>query len=163
MKKSLVPESYSPIENSEEDLCRSMWIAVILQAVIDAGGKNCNRVDRDAAIRWLKGEHGYRSEFAAVCDLAGIDFERTRERCAAMLRGDVPTVDFRAMKKASPGNRTSENRKRYFRRAERNLNERSRRRNIIDRSISSQHLGRPANDHYANDNVFNQPTENDYD
>ncbi|RYD75641.1 MAG: hypothetical protein EOP84_17980 [Verrucomicrobiaceae bacterium] len=161
MNGNLESECFLSVEKTEEDLCRSMWIGVILQAVIDAGGSNCNRVDRDAAVRWLKGPGDFRSDFAAVCDLAGIDFERTRERCAAMLRGDVPTVDFRSMKKALPANRTSENRKRYFRRAERNAKDRNQRRNLLARASRPESRSLPANDNHANDNLINQPTENE--
>lgn len=111
---------FDVIEEGDEDICRSMWLGVILQAVLDAKGKYGNTVTQAHAKVWLEGREGLKSDFAAVCSLAGVDFERTRSRCIGLLQQEKENIDFRAMKKDKSDNRTASNRKRYFRRAERN-------------------------------------------
>jgi hypothetical protein len=111
---------HAPVQETEEDLCRALWLAVAIQALIDASGKGGSRIEQTQSREWLKGAGGIRSDIAAVCDLANIDFEATRKRFAKVLDSQSEPIDFRCMKKAIAKNRNLECRKRYFRRAERN-------------------------------------------
>jgi hypothetical protein len=112
--------NYEPIQETEEDLCRALWLAVAVQGLIDASGKSGNSIDKARAEEWLVGRGGITSDFATVCDLAGIDPERTKKRFQEILRGNLEQIDFRCMKKACLKNRSEESRKRFFRRAEKN-------------------------------------------
>lgn len=147
-------EYFPPIEETEEDLCRTLWIGVIVQAIIDATGKSANHLDQAKALEWLKGKGGTTSEFAEVCHLAGIDFELTRKRCEELVTGNG--IDFRCLKKPKIENRANEDRKRYFRRAEKNARLRREK-----RELSIARGNAPGNDNQAlgaNDNSINQPT-----
>ena len=106
-----------PIQETEEDLCRALWLAVTVQALIDASGKGGNHIDQARAKEWFAGRGGIGSDFTTVCDLAGIDPDRTQKRFREILRGNAGQIDFRCMKKAYLKNR---NRKRFFRKAEKN-------------------------------------------
>ena len=143
-----------PIDQTEEDLCRCLWLAVAVQALIDASGKGGNSVDQSQAREWLKARSGSDSEFATVCDLAGIDFERTRNQFEKVLKQEVEPIDFRCMKKAYAHNRSHEDRKRFFRRAERNARNRTRR--IQRTDFADLTTGQAIS---ANDNFINQPME----
>jgi hypothetical protein len=111
-----------PIEEGNEGQCRALWLAVILQAILDARGKYGNSVEQRQAKIWFKGRGGPRSAFAAVCDLAGVDFEKTRKRCQLVLADSSGALDFRVMKRDKEENRTAKGRRRYLKRAERNAN-----------------------------------------
>jgi hypothetical protein len=111
---------FDAINEGDEDICRSLWLGVILQALLDAKGKYGNTVTQAHARVWLEGRDDLKSEFAAVCSLAGVDFHRTRARCTDILQQEGQNIDFRAMKKDKEQNRTAANRKKYFRRAEKN-------------------------------------------
>src|SRR5687768_8367304 len=123
--EQLPEREVAPVQETEEDLCRALWLAVAIQALIDASGKGGNPAYQAQAREWLLGKGGITSDFAAVCDLAGIDFEKTRKRFAKVLKGETESIDFRCTKKAHLRNRSQESRKRYFRRAERNARIRS--------------------------------------
>lgn len=150
-----------PIEQTDEDLCRTMWVAVIFQAVIDAGGKNCNHLEQAKAREWLEGRGDILSDFAAVCDLAGVDFEKTRARCAYLVQSKDEPLDFRCMKKPPLRNRMKEDPRRYYQRVARNARLRNERRERIrlwdtPHKQSGDNGSRPA---VANENSNNQPTE----
>ncbi|MEO5913317.1 MAG: hypothetical protein ABIS50_03720 [Luteolibacter sp.] len=151
------------IEQGDEDLCRTLWLGVILQAVLDAKGKFGNLVTQNQARNWLNGNGGNTSEFAAVCELAGVDFEKTRSRCLELLAVDSPAIDFRMMKQDRKRNRWNENRKVFFQRARRR--DRIRRRNqesdnkLNTTIAANDNLPSPSNDNRLNDNLINQPTE----
>ncbi len=130
--------NYETIQETEEDLCRALWLAVAVQGLIDASGKGGNSIDKARAQEWLVGRGGITGDFSTVCDLAGIDPERTKKRFQGILRGDVEQIDFRCMKKAYLKNRSEESRKRFFRRAEKNARLR-RERNLSKKdSVSAQ-------------------------
>lgn len=149
-----IDRKVEPVQETEEDLCRSLWLAVAIQALIDATGKGGNSLNQAQAIEWLKGKGGITSDFACVCDLAGIDFERTRKKFEQVIKREVESIDFRCMKKAGANNRSNENRKRFFRRAERNA--RNRRLNHDRKRLHDLAHGRAE---CANDNFINQPME----
>ncbi|MES2659476.1 MAG: hypothetical protein V4689_12730 [Verrucomicrobiota bacterium] len=130
--------NYEPIQKTEEDLCRALWLAVAVQGLIDASGKGGNSIDQARAQRWLVGRGGITGDFATVCDLAGIDPERTKKRFDKILRGDVEQIDFRCMKKAFLKNRSEESRKRFFRRAEKNARLRRERNSSMKDSVSAE-------------------------
>jgi hypothetical protein len=150
-----------PIEQCDEDLCRTMWIAVILQAIIDAGGKSCNRLEQAKAREWLEGRGGIFSEFAAICELAGLDFQKTRTRCSHLIRGEGEALDFRCMKKPLVHNRMKEDPKRYYQRVARTARlrrEKNMRTRLWDGTLK-QSTGGDNRQNGSNDNSYNQPME----
>lgn len=119
-------EGFSPVEEGEEDLCRALWISVIVQAFIDAGGnrsKAGNRHDQRRASEWLSDECE-ESEFAVVCGLAGLCHKKTQRRLKSLLASEYETLDFRCLTKAWGKQQTVESRVRFFNRARRNAKNR---------------------------------------
>ena len=127
---------------TDDDLCRSLWMAVIIQAVQDAGStslKPCKRRLRREARDWLGiGREGNHPEFELVCDLAGIDPGQLKIIIEGVLAGRLPGFDFRALKKLSFESREQENRRKYF--------QRTRRRDQARRQRLAQRLARQAMD-----------------
>jgi hypothetical protein len=109
---------FDAIAEGDETRCRTLWLSVILQQILDAKGKFGNTVTQAQARVWLEGREGSRSGLAEVCHLAGVDFEMTRARCAEILADHAAVIDFRMMKRDKEGNQTIQNRRRYIRRAE---------------------------------------------
>ena len=151
-------EKGKAVQEGDEDLCRAMWLAVIVQALIDATGNPRNEWDKLEARRWLEGRNCSTSDFAAVCDLAGIDSVKTGRLVTKILEGKLDCIDFRCSKKANLKNRSNESRRRYFARADRNAC--LRRQRIYDswrsggRKAANDNLPEP-----SNDNFNNQPME----
>ena len=119
-------EQFDPIAEGDEDLCRALWIAVIVQAFVDAAGKSSkagNRRERIRAREWLATESPD-SEFAAVCDLAGLSFTETQRRLQKLLASEYETLDFRCLTKAWGSSQSIESRARFFKRARKNANNR---------------------------------------
>lgn len=113
----------TPIDETEDDLCRALWIAVAIQAIIDASSKSRKKSaikERSRALQWLSDNSDEESDLAWVCDLAGIDFRELRKRFKKSLRNPNESIDFRCLKKAGIDNRGTESRKRYFARARKN-------------------------------------------
>lgn len=108
------------IDETEGDLTRILWLSVIVQAILDARGKNVTRLEQARAVSWLAGTDGENGDFATVCDLAGIEFSVMRKRIKELLGDDSLIVDFRCNKKSSRKKAVGEKRKRYFRRAAKN-------------------------------------------
>jgi len=152
--EELPERKVAPVQETEEDLCRALWLAVAIQALNDASGKGRNPDHQAEAREWLLDERGITSDVATVCDLADIDLEKTRQRFAKVMKGETESIDFRCMKKADLKNRSREGRKRYFRRAERNARLRHEARNRI-RFPNAAMESVP-----SNDNSINQPMEN---
>lgn len=144
----------APVQETEEDLCRALWLAVAIQALIDATGKGGNPVYQAQAREWLLGKGNIGSDFASVCDLAGIDFEKTRTRFAQVMRGESESIDFRCAKKAHLHNRCQESRKRYLSRIARNARLRKHQKPRI--LFPNTAMGSVP----SNDNSINQPMEN---
>ncbi|MDF1816415.1 MAG: hypothetical protein P1V20_29715 [Verrucomicrobiales bacterium] len=81
-------------------LCRALWLAVIVQALVDARSQSkklCNRKERAAAKAWLA-QSGPESDFEITCDLAGVRPEDVRAVFKRTRRGEK-TVDFRCLRK----------------------------------------------------------------
>ena len=115
-------ESFPAIEDSETELCSTLWICVALQAVVDARNKSKKgkyEQYKRQAINWLRAPEGENSEFAMVCQLAGLNFEKTRTRLLRIASNKNETADFRCIKKALLGNRGMELRSNYLKRMRR--------------------------------------------
>jgi hypothetical protein len=110
------------ISETDDDLCRAMWISVILQAVLDAkskSNKKCLQKQRQRAREWL-GLDGHEDidDYRLVCELAGIDIDKMNHVVTRVIAEEGAPLDFRCLKKAQMPNRTGELRSRYFRRLE---------------------------------------------
>lgn len=113
---------FQPIEEGEEHLCRALWISVVVQAFIDAGGNGSAKGDprdRQAALAWLESA-SEKGDFAFVCDLAGLDFRATRRRLQNITASKFESVDFRCLTKAWGKTKAIESRARFFNRARKN-------------------------------------------
>ena len=113
------PTQYPAIDESETDLCRAIWIAVIVQAVIDAKSNRKRQEYRTAkkeAIKWLEAKAGEESEFAEICSLAGLDFRNTQKQLLEIIHDKNRSVNFHCLKKALMDNRNYEPRSKYLRR-----------------------------------------------
>lgn len=110
------------MDESETELCKALWISAALQAVVDARSKGNNpkaqRYKRRALI-WLRAKEGEKSDFASVCNLAGLDFQKTRARLLKIAVSKEETADFRCIKKALLENRGLELRSKYLKRMRR--------------------------------------------
>lgn len=113
----------TPIDETEEDLCRALWLAVAIQAIIDATSKSRKKSaikEKSQALQWLADNADEESDLALICDLAGIDFRMLRKKFKQVLRNPSDSIDFRCLKKAGIDNRGAESRKRYFARVRKN-------------------------------------------
>lgn len=116
-------QRFPAIAETEEDLCRALWLSVALQAIIDASSKSRKKTanrDKSQALSWLSDPLEDESDLAYVCELAGIDYRRLRKRFRKIMSGEVESVDFRCLKKLVNEEAKPENRKRYFARARKN-------------------------------------------
>ena len=116
-------ENSKPIDETDNDLCRALWISVIVQAMIDIGLRSRhhkNHSDRSDVLQWLASDFEEPNDFDTVCSLAGVESSEIRKVMKEILRGRTSNIDFRATKKALTKNREQEDRKRYFRRARKN-------------------------------------------
>jgi len=124
-EESTCREEFGEIEEGDEDLCRALWISVIVQAFIDAGGKSTkarNIREQQQAMTWLSSGEG--SDFATVCDLAGVGFRTTQRRLFELLDSERETLDFRCLTKSWGKSQSVESRARFFQRARRNARNR---------------------------------------
>jgi len=112
-------QPFPPVDESETELCKALWVSVALQAVVDARS-NSNKAKmqyyKRQALIWLKAREGEDSEFATVCNLAGLDFDKTRRRLLRVVQSQHETADFRCIKKALLENRGLELRSKYLKR-----------------------------------------------
>ena len=118
----LEERSPQPIHESESHLCRTLWVSVALQAVVDARSESPKpelKRAKEEALEWLTAKGGEDSDFASVCDLAGIDFEKTRARLLEVVEDKDKAADFRCIKKALLDNRGQELRSKYLKRIKR--------------------------------------------
>ena len=110
------------IAETDDDLCRSLWLSVILQMIIDArteSRKPPNIRRREEALEWLDAEDDQGSDFAMICDLAGIDFELMRRKAWRIVRNGTELLDFRCLRKPQIHNRAGECRTKFLRRTRR--------------------------------------------
>lgn len=119
----------NPIDETDNDLCRALWISVIVQAMIDIGVRTPGRENlqrRSEVLQWLGQNPEEIEDFETVCSLAGVEASEVRRIMKNILRGRSSGIDFRATKRALAKNREQEDRKRYFRRARKNQRNRLR-------------------------------------
>lgn len=91
-------------EESDPNDFRALWLSVIAQALVDAksrSGKRCAKQARAEAIAWF-GQTGEGSDFARVCDLAGVQTTEIRDVFRKVMRGEK-SVDFRCLRKPKEG------------------------------------------------------------
>lgn len=126
-----VDERFPPIDEADLDLCRALWVSVALQAVVDARSNSKKREllrNKEEALNWLAAEEDAESDFALVCDLAGIDFKKAQARLLQIVADPDETADFRCIKKALTDNRGHELRSKYLCRIRRQEKQRLKRR-----------------------------------
>jgi hypothetical protein len=117
------PRPGTPIDETETDLCRALWLAVAVQAVIDATSNSRKKSairDKSNALMWLAENADGESDFSTVCDLADIEPENLRKIFKEIRHDPTRSLDFRCLKKMENGKRSCESRKRYFARVRRN-------------------------------------------
>ena len=124
-------ETFPPIDESETELCKALWVSVALQTVVDARSdspKKTAQHDKRNALIWLKARDEEKSDFAMVCNLAGLDFQKTRARLLKIVSDKNESADFRCIKKALIENRGLELRSKYLKRIRKQESARSARR-----------------------------------
>ncbi len=91
----------TPIDESETDFCRALWMAVLIQACIDARSGSTQRDtkrDKAEALAWLSdAEEG--GDFVTVCELAGLDPSKARKSIKRFLGQKNARIDFRCLRK----------------------------------------------------------------
>jgi len=113
---------YAPIDESETDSCRALWVSVMVQAVVDARSKRSKpeyKRAKQEAIEWLEAAEGEQSELAETCALADLEFESTRKKLLELATDESDGVDFRCLRKAIMGNHQNELRSKYLARMRR--------------------------------------------
>ena len=91
------------IDETETDLCRGLWLAVLMQICTDAKTKGSDsraRKIKADALAWLA-QPNEDSDFATVCELADVKPAIIRERVRSFLRTGEST-DFRVLRKSRP-------------------------------------------------------------
>ena len=84
----------------EPDICRAIWLSVIVQALLDAKNRSKKphlRKARAEALSWFA-QPNENSDFAEVCEMAGVCPADVRRVFRNMRKGEK-AVDFRALKK----------------------------------------------------------------
>jgi len=100
--KDLKARPIEIIEQGDEDICRTLWLSVIVQSLGDALTKSNKppfKKNRREALEWFAAEEGEGSDFATVCNLAGLDFRLTQERISQFLNHELEAIDFRCIRK----------------------------------------------------------------
>jgi len=111
-----------PIDECDTELCRALWVATALQAVVDARSNSSKKELQKAkaeALEWLQAKEGEGSDFAYVSNLADIDYKKAQSRLLEIVNDPDKIADFRCIKKALLGNRGMELRSKYFKRMRR--------------------------------------------
>ena len=111
-----------PVDETDDDLCRALWLSVILQALTDArskSAKRCKKLDRLRALQWIAGADDPDSDFARVCEFAGVDRLKMKRRIDSILAESSESVDFRVLKKMKQEQRSWEDRSKFLRRTQR--------------------------------------------
>lgn len=109
-----------PLSEEDGDICQVLWLSVIMQGLSDALSDSDQypfKQRREEALRWFAAGKGYHSDFAMICDMAGVDFKMAKERINLFLTGELPVIDFRCFRKGNLYAPATESRKRFFKRA----------------------------------------------
>ena len=94
-----------PIPPGDDDLCRALWLSVLVQAVVDAKSKrsrSCFKRYQDRALDWINGSTDDEDQnFIEVCHLAGVDPIEMRRLISEALVSDSDNFNFRCLMKQS--------------------------------------------------------------
>jgi len=96
------PEINSTTSEGDDDLYRSLWLSVILQALADAKNKSAKgkrKLDKLRALAWIAEANDPNSDFAHVCELAGVNCSKMKQRIDSILAEQKGSIDFRCLKK----------------------------------------------------------------
>ena len=105
------------IEEEDGDACRLLWLSVILQNLSDALYKSDSypfEQRRKDAREWIEAREGAASDLAMVCSLAGVDFQRTKQRLDLFVSGELKSIDFRCLRKGKCTDSIPESRSTYL-------------------------------------------------
>lgn len=146
-------ESTITVTVSEAEHYRVLWLSVIMQQLSDAlstSNKYPFNKRRKEALEWFEAKNGDGSDFAMVCELAGVSFTLTKKRIQLFLNREIEAVDFRCLHKGLSGDSIPMNRSSYLARM-RKRDERRKQRNT--RVISREFFRRIPKDlwHEANE------------
>jgi hypothetical protein len=155
---------FNSIEAGDEDKCRTLWLSVILQQILDAKGKSGNAATQAQALAWLEGRQGIHSGLYEVCAYAGIDFKKAKKRVIELLKDDAQDINFRSKMRDKEHNNTAKNRRRYYRRIEKCAELRRQRQELegfLSPKAANDNFPEPQNDNSedSNGHPSNQPTE----
>lgn len=158
---------FEAIAEGDEENCRRLWLAVIVQQYLDALGKFGEGPIQVHARIWLEGREGINSGLYEACFYAGIDFEKTRKRFAELLKGGSEVIDFRMLKLDKEKNQTPQNRRRFYKRKDksdelRRRNQREEVEEFLFREADNDNFPEYANDNFSedcNDNLMDQQKE----
>ncbi len=138
------------IEQGDEGVCRTMWLSVIVQSLSDAlttSNKHPFGRNREEALKWFAAEEGEGSDFATICNLAGVNFRQTQERINLFLNDELEALDFRCIRKGKLG--ATESRKTFMRRARKNVERRKAKLHITPKSFRKEPISTDAANHLA--------------
>jgi hypothetical protein len=88
-----------PKDNKELDLYRSLWRAIIFQAVMDAtttSKQKRNRIHKIRALKWLSENS---SDFKEVCQFAGLNPGYIRQSVLSLINQPKEVLRVRAYRK----------------------------------------------------------------
>ena len=92
-----------PIPPGDDDLCRALWLSVLVQAVVDAKSqrsRSCFKRYQDRALDWINGSTGDEDrDFIEVCNLAGVDSKEMRRLISEALESESDNFNFRCLMK----------------------------------------------------------------
>ena len=94
-----------PIPPGDDDLCRALWLSVLVQAVVDAKSqrsRSCFKRYQDRALDWINGSTDDEDQnFIEVCHLAGVDPQEMRRLISEALGSKSDDFNFRCLMKQS--------------------------------------------------------------
>lgn len=158
---------FEAIAEGDEENCRRLWLSVMIQHYLDAIGKFGKGPIQDRALAWFEAREGINSGLYEVCYFASLDFDKTRRRFAELIKERSEVIDFRMLKRGKEENQTPQNRRRYYRRKDRNeklrlRHQRKQAEEFLFRHADNDNLQDYANDNFPeniNDSFINQPKE----
>ncbi len=110
-------ENDSNNSGDDDDLYRSLWLSVILQALADAKNKSAKgkrKLDKLRALAWIAEANDPNSDFAQVCELAGVNCAKMKDRIDCILAEEKESIDFRCLKKTHHQKRSWKDRTRLL-------------------------------------------------
>ena len=110
------PKNYPPIDESENDLCRALWIQVLIQVALDAISANKKPTHahyKKSALEWIYAED---ADFKLICELAELEACVAKKLLRDIVEGNREHIDFRAIRKERLDNRGMQLRTSYLKR-----------------------------------------------